>query len=165
MNKGSRIRYFRKFRGLTQKELGFKLGYNASTADVRVTQYEKGVRNPKGHTLDKLADALNVNKQAIDVPEISSKEQLFHLLFALEDEYGLSISNIDFELCLTLDPKNEHYATLHQFFKEWANMKNNQEKNEITKQYYNNWKYNYPESRIKETQRRLNKIKNENNKL
>lgn len=162
MNKGSRIKFFRKFRDLTQKELGFKLGYNESTADIRVTQYEKGVRSPKGQTLDKLAEALSVDKRAIDVPEISSKEALFHLLFAMEDEYGLGINNIDYELCLTLNPKNEHYDTLHNFFKEWAGMKDALDKNEITQQYYNNWKYNYPKSRIKETQRKLNNFKNNN---
>lgn len=37
----------RTFRGLTQRELGLKLGYEERNADVRVAQYESGYRVPK----------------------------------------------------------------------------------------------------------------------
>ena len=44
---GERIKRIRTFRGLTQRELGLKLGYEERNADVRVAQYESGYRVPK----------------------------------------------------------------------------------------------------------------------
>lgn len=155
MKIGDRIKYFRKLKGLTQKELGYKLGFSNSTAEVRVTQYERGVRKPKGKIIDQLADALYVNKNAISIPEINDKYELFHLLFALDDEFGITVSSIDYELCLTINPKNENYEKIYNFLKEWLKMKKSLENNEISEEYFNYWKYNYPESKIKETQRRL----------
>ena len=48
---GERIKRIRTFRGLTQRELGLKLGYEERNADVRVAQYESGYRVPKKDTL------------------------------------------------------------------------------------------------------------------
>ena len=39
---GERIRWFRKRHGLTQRELGLKLGFTNKTADLRIRQYETG---------------------------------------------------------------------------------------------------------------------------
>lgn len=47
--------------GLTQRELGLKLGYEERNADVRVAQYESGYRVPKKDTLMEIAKILNVN--------------------------------------------------------------------------------------------------------
>ena len=44
---GERIRWFRKRLGLTQKELGIKIGLNTVTAETRIGQYETGQRKPK----------------------------------------------------------------------------------------------------------------------
>lgn len=165
MNIGDRIKYFRKLKGLTQKQLGYKLGFSNTTAEVRVTQYERGIRKPKGKLIDNLADALYVNKMAISIPEINDKYELFHLLFALDDEFGISVSSIDYELCLTIDPKNDNYEKIYNFLKEWLKLKKCLENNEITEEYFNYWKYNYPDSRIKETQRQFQiyREKSENN--
>jgi len=58
---GERIKRIRTFRGLTQRELGLKLGYEERNADVRVAQYESGYRVPKKDTLMQIAKILNVN--------------------------------------------------------------------------------------------------------
>lgn len=57
MNTGESIRHFRKEKGLTQKELGELLGVSPQM----IAQYERGVRNPKKETLQKIAAALNVS--------------------------------------------------------------------------------------------------------
>ncbi len=49
---GERIKRIRTFRGLTQRELGLKLGYEERNADVRIAQYESGYRVPKNNTLN-----------------------------------------------------------------------------------------------------------------
>lgn len=44
---GERIKGIRTFRGLTQRELGLKLGYEERNADVRVAQYKSSYLVPK----------------------------------------------------------------------------------------------------------------------
>lgn len=56
MTIGEKIKQARKKAGYTQKELGEKLGIS----QVRVAQYENGIRNPKIETIKKIAEALNV---------------------------------------------------------------------------------------------------------
>jgi len=56
MTTGQRIKAARKRAGLTQKELGERLGITYQT----VAQWENDLRNPKYDTLERLADALDV---------------------------------------------------------------------------------------------------------
>ena len=55
MTVGERIRNARKKAGLTQVQLGEKLGVSGSM----IGQYEKDLRKPKIETMDKIATALN----------------------------------------------------------------------------------------------------------
>ena len=57
MTTGQRIKAARMKAGLTQKELGTKLGVSESF----IAQYETDKRNPKKETLEKIADALDVH--------------------------------------------------------------------------------------------------------
>ena len=54
---GQKIKEARKKAGLTQKELGQKLGLSFQA----IAQWENDLRNPKFETLKKIADALGVN--------------------------------------------------------------------------------------------------------
>lgn len=54
---GQRIKTARQKAGLTQKELGVKLGISYQT----VAQWENNLRNPKQETLQKIAKALGVH--------------------------------------------------------------------------------------------------------
>lgn len=56
MTVGEKIKSLRKAIGLTQKELGDRLGIS----EVQVSQYERGTRNPKTEQLKRIAEALNV---------------------------------------------------------------------------------------------------------
>ena len=53
----NRLREIRRSKGLTAKELGELVG----KAEVTITQYEVGGRNPTRATLEKLADVLEVS--------------------------------------------------------------------------------------------------------
>lgn len=53
---GTKIKKYRKEKGLTQKELGKLL----NVSGAMIAQYEKGIRKPKIETLDKIASALGV---------------------------------------------------------------------------------------------------------
>ncbi len=57
MTDGERIRKFRKRAGMTQKELGEKLGLSFQS----VAQWENSLRNPKEETLQKIANALEIS--------------------------------------------------------------------------------------------------------
>ena len=92
---GERIRWFRKRHGLTQRELGLKLGFTNKTADLRIRQYETGLRNPKEGTIKDLAQVFDVAEEALAVPDIDSYIGLMHTLFTLEDLYGLFCGSSD----------------------------------------------------------------------
>lgn len=62
MTTGERIREIRKSMGLTQKQLGNKVGI----AEQTIGQYERGTLNPKIETLVRIAAALDVNPAEID---------------------------------------------------------------------------------------------------
>lgn len=57
MTIGNRIQLVRKAAGLSQKELGKKMGVSGSM----IGQYENDLRKPKRETLEKIAAALNVS--------------------------------------------------------------------------------------------------------
>lgn len=57
MTTGQRIKAARKAAGLTQKELGKKLGVAYQT----FAQWENDLRNPKMETLERIADALDIS--------------------------------------------------------------------------------------------------------
>lgn len=47
MTLGKRIKRIRTYRGMTQRELGIRLGYKESGADIRIAQYEMGIANQR----------------------------------------------------------------------------------------------------------------------
>lgn len=57
MTTGQRIKQARKWAGMTQEDLGKKLGVSGSS----IAQYETNNRNPKFETLQRIADALGIS--------------------------------------------------------------------------------------------------------
>jgi transcriptional regulator with XRE-family HTH domain len=145
---GERIRFIRNLRGMTQKWLGIAVGFDEKTADVRMAQYESGTRTPKENLINAIADRLEVSPQALTVPDIDSYTSIMHMLFTLEDLYGLKINSIDGELCLTLDKsKGMSYLSLFDMFNAWQKEAKKLKNGELTKEEYDAWRYNYPDSK------------------
>ena len=68
-----------------------------------------------------------------------------HTLFALEDIRGLTIGEIDGEICLRLDKsKGKTYANMLDMLSAWAEQAKKLEAGEITREDYDRWRYNYP---------------------
>ena len=65
MTLGEQIRQVRRNRGMTQKELGMRLGCPENSADVRIAQYETGQRRPKKERLEAIAKVLEVNPEIL----------------------------------------------------------------------------------------------------
>lgn len=144
---GKRIKFFRNRKGMKQKELGELLGFLGKTSDVRVAQYETEARTPKADLVKEMAQIFGVSPRAINVPNIDSYLGLMHTLFALEDMYGIKIGEIDGELCLRLDKsKGTTYLSMFDMFHAWQEQAEKLKSGEITKEEYDQWRYNYPKN-------------------
>ena len=146
---GERIRFFRNLKGMTQKYLGVKLGFPEKTADIRMAQYESGSRTPKEDLTNELAELFGVSASALNVPDIESYNGLMHTLFALEDLYGIKVAEINGEVCLTLDKDTGgNYITMFEMFSAWKDQAEKLKNGEISKEEYDNWRYNYPKNNM-----------------
>ncbi len=141
---GERIRFLPNLRGMIQKYLGIAIGFPEKTADIRMAQYESGTRTPKADVTNALANVLKVSPQALTVPDIDSYDGLMHTLFTFEDLYGLKITELDGEVCLHLDKgMGTNYLTMFEMFTTWKVQAQKLKNGEITKEEYDNWRYNY----------------------
>ena len=143
---GKRIKLIRQLRGLTQRELGEQLGFSGKAADIRIAQYESETRKPKDKIAEAMASALDVPPFALNVPDIDSYYGIMHTLFALEDEEGFKIKNLDGELCITLDRNHKSFISFFEMFNEWQKQQEKLQNEEITQEEYNEWRYSYPAS-------------------
>lgn len=115
------------------------------SADVRLAQYETGSRKPKAELTAALAQALDVAPQALVIPDIDSYIGLMHTLFALEDIYGLTVSETVGEVCLKVNKdKNKDAAELLKMLSAWKEQADKLSAEEISKEEYDQWRYNYP---------------------
>jgi len=71
MDVGSRIRYFRRLRGLTQEQLALQAGLNPAF----LGHLEHGLKSPTVRTLDKLVKALHITLEELFAEEVSVKDQ------------------------------------------------------------------------------------------
>ena len=172
---GNRIRKIRIDRGLSQTEMGERIGLSAD----RVQKYENGARKPKMEMLIKIADALGVSSLALSDPNTTSYLGAMYALFEIESTYGLKIEEKNNAVSLTVEYDNELYDYMH----EWAKL-DDLVKHQIKyvdhegdekkiSQEYQNWKWNFPrgmydkefvelrKEEIKEYMEKLQKIYNE----
>lgn len=119
MKVGERIRQIRTLRGLTQKELGMRVGFSEKSADNRIRQYEIGKMEPRADLLSKIADALNVEPTILftqDYPTISAIQQIF---FDLEKIIDLTIDKKDGEFVLRIDKESDYYPEFQELLSNW----------------------------------------------
>ena len=141
---GERIHYFRLLRGMTQKQLGNAVGFTENTADVRIAQYESGVRTPKAEIVSALARELDVSVHALTVPDIDTEIGLMHTLFTLEDTSALKIGEIDGELCIRLDKHSPRYQAMFEMLSAWQHQAAQLAAGEITQADYDRWRRYFP---------------------
>lgn len=126
MTIGQRIKEARKKAGLTQKELGAKLGIAYQT----LAQWENDLRNPKQETIRRIADALNCDffwlllGESLSIEERSAlsamivfntdnpyiKKAAMHAVYRSEGEHirqGYSFSETEIELIRKFGMLNE----------------------------------------------------------
>lgn len=141
---GERIRLLRTLRGMTQRALGLAVGFPEKNAHIRVAQYESGARVPKAELTAVLAEVLHVAPQALQTPDIDTPVGLMHTLFALEDRYGLTVSE-DHGVCLRVDSsKGEDAELLTELLSAWRQAASMRERGLLTREDYDNWRYLFP---------------------
>ena len=77
---GRRIRAIRQEEGMSQGDLGEKVGLNAN----RIQQYENGARNPKFELCKQIAEALEVEASALLDPQVASYIGAMYAFFEME---------------------------------------------------------------------------------
>lgn len=151
MTIGQRIKYFRKRKGYTQKEIGELLGFASTSAGTRIAQYETEVRVPKKKMLATIAQLFEVSPFALMPLDIDTMNGLMHTLFVLEDRYGLTVVEEKGKISLVLSESDLRlHATLEQALFDWLQQKTKWDSGVITKDEYDEWRYNYPGDNIKE---------------
>ena len=122
MTIGQRIKKIRIFRGMTQKELGTMMGFGLN-GDIRIAQYESGVRTPKKQMLLKMADVLCVQPAVFSCRVCISKDDLIQTLFWMEESKG--------------------GGDIYDCIQKWEDMRAKYETGEISKEEYLQWKLTY----------------------
>ena len=79
------------------------------------------------------------------MPDIDSYIGLMHTLFALEDIYGITVSEADGEVCLKFNSeKGKDAAEIIRMLTAWKEQKAKLDADEIDKDTYDQWRYHYP---------------------
>ena len=156
---GERIRKFRNMIGMTQQELGTKLGFSEKSAVIRVGQYENENRKPKQDMINNMAYIFDVASESITVPDIDNYIGLMHTLFALEDRYGLTVTMLDGQICLKQDINHPNYNhSLADDLQSWYDKKSKLTSGSILASEYDHWRYNFPADRAAETRQSLDEL-------
>lgn len=143
---GDKIKRIRKFRGITQKELGVAVGFDEKSADVRIAQYESGTRTPKQELVKKLAEVLDVNPLFISNDEILGAEGVMMMLFELDEHYPISIQDCEDEYGNSRKGICFGSILMTDFLSEWQRRKKDLADGKISKVEYTEWKLNWPKT-------------------
>lgn len=160
---GKRIKKIRKYRGMTQRELGMRLGYKEAGADIRIAQYEAGKRCPKKETLYKMAEILLVSPMQFIRPQPGSPEDIMLFFFWVEEEYPDALHLFKLEgipdtrdkavkYSLTLRRSDTKlpsvgmyftYGQLDAYLNEWLVWRECLKGGQVTEAEYMEWKWNW----------------------
>ena len=145
MQIGQRIKQARLHRGMTQRELGLAVGFDESTADVRIAQYESSTRVPKADMRDKLGEALKINPRYFYNSDLYAAEDIMFLLFELDGVNRLDLTPFKDG---TRTRVNVHVNNdlVDGFLVDWMKKKQELADEKITKEQYTEWVLTWPRS-------------------
>ena len=164
MTVGDKIKKIRTFRGMTQKELGLAIGFEEKGADNRIAQYETNYRVPKRELLDKMAEALRVDRQNFYTIAPGSAEDFMRTFFWLDEDSPGAIrlfplvrvpGKIKEETVVQYNDSYDwpahppvgmyfQYGLVDEFMREWLFRQQELHAGEITRDEYFEWKLNWP---------------------
>ena len=146
---GRRIRRIRVARGLSQAELGSKVGL---TAD-RIQKYENGMRKPKYEMMKKISGALGVDLSALYDPITMNRIGAMYAFFELEHYLDLRIEKSTEgerpRMCLSAEFTNDMYLYMEEWYHAYratqdaiASASSEDEKEKALEEYYD-WEWNF----------------------
>ncbi len=139
MSTGENIKRIRKFRGMTQKELGIAIGIGEESASPRMAQYETDNRTPRKEMLHKMAAVLDVDPRNISIPTGYREEDMIYRLLVLEDyfpEMKLERNGRTGEVVINLQNKK-----INEFLYQWGTIRGKKKQGMISEDEYMQWKY------------------------
>lgn len=139
MSTGENIKRIRKFRGMTQKELGIAIGIGEESASPRMAQYETENRTPRKEMLNKMAVVLDVDPRNISIPTGYREEDMIYRLLVLEDyfpEMKLERNGRTGEVVINLQNKK-----INEFLYQWGTIRGKKKQGMISEDEYMQWKY------------------------
>lgn len=165
---GGKIKKYRELRGWSQKELGLRCGFSASTADVRIAQYEKNKKIPREKALKDIAAALEIDECALFDADMLPYNRMYHALFDMEDFHGLHPVKkedgyyLEFSGPTVLD-QNIIKIDFRDFLEKWYEMRQKYQPNSsdtpeekaVKAKEYAIWRGEYPHNVAKETSERM----------
>lgn len=143
MSIGDKIKYLRKIRNMTQKELGVAVGFDEKNADIRIAQYEAGTRTPKPELIGKFAKALNAH--ILSLMNERTQDPVMNMVFDLID--------MEERAKVTLHPiedNNSKYAIsidskfFNDFLEELVSIRKELSDGTISYEEFIDWKVNWP---------------------
>lgn len=160
---GLRIREIREAQGMTQAELGEKIGLNGD----RVQKYENGVRKPKADLLKKFASALGVSTLALTDPVVANYIGAMYALFEMEKNYDIKVRRDGAKLSLTFG--NGFMGEINSYLDEWEKecrqieieleAASSEEERATILHSYKMWKWNFPNALAHRTNKNLKELK------
>ena len=132
LSQGTRIKFVRVFRHLTQDNISNDLGIKGENKRRTLTRYEKGERNPSKTRLNELSNILLVNENLIKQYEFKGVSDILYFLLWLEEMFP--------KMRIDLGTDNK---TINLFFDEWNIMRDKKQKMIINYEEYFEWKINY----------------------
>ncbi len=124
------------------KALGEAVGFPERNADVRVAQYERERRTPRPEILRRFADALDVSIDALAIPDLDTPAGVMHMLFALEDLYGLEIAPDGEDFVLRLRARSES-GEIWPALAEWSRHRAAMDAGLCSREAYDQWRYRF----------------------
>ncbi len=135
-NLNRNIQKIRLKRKLTMKQLGVELAFNPKIADVRISQYEAGVRTPKAKLLSAFADELFVSEDYIKYA--NNHDSIMFSLFEMQDEWGIPfLENLNINMFENM-PKQ-----LKSYIEDWLEIRKEVSNNIKSYEEYDEWKLNW----------------------
>ncbi len=149
---GQRIREIRMSQGISQVELGKRVGLTGE----RIQKYEKGTRKPKLELLKQIAKALGVETQALADPIVCTYEGAMYSLFEMEKRYDLKVRRVDGRLILMvgdgstgpINSQIDEWEKECRFIEEEINEAGNEEERNAIRHDYDMWKWTFPNALV-----------------
>ena len=160
---GRRIKEIRDSIGMTQAELGEKIGLNGD----RIQKYENGARRPKSELLKSIASALGVETLALTDPVVSNCLGAMYAFFEMEGLYDLKVRRVDGKITLMFG--NGFMGSMNSYLDEWEkecrqvnveleDASTEEERSSILHQY-DMWKWTFPRAITDKTEQDLRELR------